>query len=193
MRWRWICVWLLAPVIGAVAEESGITTPKIDDMAVIRERMLAPLMRTPNLTRVDDFRRSLQPDGHWEDVNYDGTSTTSWEPAQHLRRLQTMTQAWFAPDSPLHGDTALGEQISAALDYWLHRDPRRPWWWDAIGAPGMLSHIMLMLDGNLSDFQMTKGGQNSGQRGRILCGRRRSLPDEQCYSGTRTSCAGRSS
>ena len=160
MRWQWICMWLLAPAIGAAAEEGGMTAPEIADMAVIRERMLAPLMRVPDAARVDEFRQTLQPDGHWDDVNYEGKSTTRWEPAQHLRRLLTLMQAWFAPDSPLHGDAALGKQISVALDYWLHRDPRRRWWWDAIGAPGMLSQIMLMRDGHLSDFQMTKGGKN---------------------------------
>ena len=70
------------------------------------------------------------------------------------------SQAWFSSDSPLYQNPELDKQINTALDYWLHKDPRRKWWWDAIGAPGMLSQIMLMRDGHLSDFQMTKGGQN---------------------------------
>ncbi|MFT5368024.1 MAG: chondroitin AC lyase [Candidatus Latescibacterota bacterium] len=160
MYWQWICIWLLTPIIGASAEEINMATPKIDDMAVIKERMLAPLMDAPYVERANDYRQTLQSDGHWEEVNYEGTATTSWEPAQHLRRLITLTQAWFSPESPLHQDPELDKQINTALDYWLHKDPRRRWWWDAIGAPGMLSQIMLMRDGHLSDFQMSKGGQN---------------------------------
>jgi chondroitin AC lyase len=153
---------LLGPLIGPKAEEVIMTTPKPyeHDRTVIKERMLAALMEAPDADRVDAYRQSLQPDGHWEEVNYEGTATTSWEPAQHLRRLITLTQGWFSPDSPLHQDPELDKQINTALDYWLHKDPRRRWWWDAIGAPGMLSQIMLMRDGQLSDFQMSKGGQN---------------------------------
>ncbi|MBT5831057.1 MAG: hypothetical protein HOH77_12790 [Candidatus Latescibacteria bacterium] len=137
-----------------------MTTSRNDNMAIIKERMLASFMRAPDKDRVQDYRQTLQPDGHWAEVNYEGTATTSWEPAQHLSHLIVLTQAWFSPESPLHHNTELEKQINTALDYWLHKDPRRRWWWDAIGAPGMLSKIMLMRDGHLSDFQMTKGGQN---------------------------------
>jgi chondroitin AC lyase len=131
-----------------------------NDMTTIKERMLAPLKNAPDAEQVNEYQQTLQPDGHWEEVNYEGTATTSWEPAQHLSRLIILTQAWFSPESPLHHNAELDTQINTALDYWLHKDPRRRWWWDAIGAPGMLSQIMLMRDGHLTDFQMTKGGQN---------------------------------
>jgi chondroitin AC lyase len=150
-----VCIFLLVPVFGANAEEGRMATGMTNDMAVIKERMLAPLMRVPDTGRVEEYRKSLQADGHWEEVNYEGTATTSWEPAQHLRRLLTLTQAWFVPDSPLYKDATLDAQINTALDFWLHKDPRRRWWWDAIGAPGMLSQIMLMRDGHLSEFQLT--------------------------------------
>lgn len=148
------------PLIGTAAQEGKMISPKNDDMTTIKERMLAPFLRAPNADLVTEYQQTLQPDGHWEEVNYEGTATTSWEPAQHLNRLITLTQAWFSPESPLHHNAELEKQINTALDYWLHKDPRRKWWWDAIGAPGMLSKIMLMRDGHLSDFQMTKGGQN---------------------------------
>ncbi|MDA0712161.1 MAG: hypothetical protein O3B73_18330, partial [bacterium] len=139
-----------------------MATPQTFDenMVVIRERMLTPLKAAPDADRVLEYRQSLQSDGHWAEVNYKGTATTSWEPAQHLQRLITLTQAWFSPDSPLYQDADLDKQIDTALDFWLHKDLRRRWWWDAIGAPGMLSQIMLMRDGHMSAFQMTKGGVN---------------------------------
>jgi chondroitin AC lyase len=144
------------------AEENGMATPQTFDenMVVIRERMLTPLKAAPDADRVLEYRQSLQSDGHWAEVNYEGTATTSWEPAQHLQRLITLIQAWFSPGSPLYQDADLDKQIDTALDFWLHKDLRRRWWWDAIGAPGMLSQIMLMRDGHMSAFQMTKGGVN---------------------------------
>lgn len=156
MAIKWFCIWLLT-MVSVSGEEGRMAT---NDMDVIRERMLAPLMEAPDADRVEEYIAGLQADGHWEDVYYEGKATTSWEPAQHLSRLQVLAQAWFSPESPLYHNEVLGEQISTALDYWLHLDPRRKWWWDAIGAPRMLSYIMLMRDGYLTEFQMYKGCTN---------------------------------
>jgi len=129
----------------------------MNDLETIRSRMLDHLREPPDSGRVLQMRSSLQEDGSWPDVNYGGSSTTTWEPAEHLRRLLTLAQAWFAPASDSRGDADLGGEIARALDCWLSRDPRRPWWWDCIGAPGMVSLVLLMLDGDLTDAQRAKG------------------------------------
>lgn len=129
----------------------------MDTLLIIYNRMRAPFLATPDADKAREYRIHLQEDGSWPDVNYAGTRTTSWEPATHLRRLLSLTQAWFSPDSPEHGNRNLASDISRALDYWLHKDPRRPWWWDCIGAPNMLSHVMLLFEEQLTDFQKTKG------------------------------------
>ena len=98
MRWKYICLGFLSVAILLVFGVYYIRAQEKNDMTLIRERMLEALLRVPDIDQVEKYRKSLQPDGHWEDVNYEGTSTTSWEPAQHLRRLQTITQAWFTPD-----------------------------------------------------------------------------------------------
>ncbi|MBT3603056.1 MAG: hypothetical protein HN521_08310, partial [Candidatus Latescibacteria bacterium] len=51
-----------------------MTTSRNDDMAIIKERMLASFMRAPDKDRVQDYRQTLQPDGHWAEVNYEGTA-----------------------------------------------------------------------------------------------------------------------
>ena len=140
----------------ATAEKDAVK-PTPNDLFVVRERMLAPYQMPPVSERVHELRTQLQADGSWPDVNYSGNSTTTWEPAEHLRRLLTLTQAWFAPASSAHHNAELASEIGRALDCWLHKDPRRPWWWDCIGAPGTLSLIMLMLDGHLTEFQQKKG------------------------------------
>ena len=132
------------------------TTP--NDLLVICERMLAPYLTPPAAARVHQLRVQLKEDGSWPDVNYAGTSTLAWEPAAHLPRLMTLTQAWFAPTSSVHHNAELASEIGRALDCWLHKDPRASnWWHDQIGAPGPMSLILLMLDGHLTDFQKIKG------------------------------------
>ncbi len=127
------------------------------DMQVIRARMLDTYNSIPDLNMIQHLRVQMGVDGSWQDINYTDTSTTSWLPAGHLKRLLILTQAWFASVSPLYHDKKLLSEISCALDFWLHLDPRRPWWWDSIGAPGTLGWILLMLDENLTEYQRSQG------------------------------------
>jgi len=127
------------------------------DLALIRDRMLAPLRRAPDAERVKRWLSTMLADGSWAEVNYAGQSTTAWEPAEHLRRLRDLTQAWWAPPSPLHQDEAVLSAAVRALDCWLRKDPRRRWWWDCIGAPGTLSQVLLMLDEHLTSSQREQG------------------------------------
>ena len=69
---------LLLSGVNATTPAEGEAGTAMDDMAVIRERMLAPLRRAPDLTRVQRWQAELGPDGSWSDVNYAGKSTTSW-------------------------------------------------------------------------------------------------------------------
>ena len=128
-----------------------------DDIAIIRERMLVDFKTGPDQEEVRQLLNEVSSDGHWPDVDYDNDSTALWKPAEHLRRLRILAQAWYAPLSPRHADADVADAVGRALDFWLHRDPQRPWWWNCIGAPGLLSHTMLMLDGNLSPLQRQKG------------------------------------
>ncbi len=133
-----------------------MTTPQAD-LPVIRERMVAPFMAPPDPEHVRRLRAQLEPNGTWPDVNYSGTCTTTWEPAEHLKRLQLLAQAWFSPSSATHGNPELASDIGRALDFWLETDLRRPWWWDCIGAPGFVSLIMLLFESALTGPQKAKG------------------------------------
>lgn len=152
-----LVVMLLAGALTAAAAEDDAIKTALNNLLVVRDRMLAPYQAPPPAERVRQLRATLKKDGSWPDVNYSGTSTTAWEPAEHLRRLLTLTQAWFAPTSAAHGNAELASEISRALDCWLCKDPRRWWWWDCIGAPGTLSLILLMLDEHLTECQQKKG------------------------------------
>jgi len=129
----------------------------VSDMQIIRERMLLPFLESPDMVRVNEYLQGLYPDGSWVDIDYADTSTTAWKPVEHLRRLEVLTHAWFTPASHLYHNPELRRQIGMGLDYWLRRDPRRPWWWNSIGAPRIMGWILLMLDENLTVYQRTQG------------------------------------
>lgn len=127
-----------------------------NDLPVIRERMLAPYRTPPEAKLVAKWREALGPDGSWPDVNYAGKSTIRWEPVEHLRRLQALTHAWFAPATPTCHDEKLLAEIGRALDCWLAKDLKGSWWWNQIGALKILAPILLMLDEKLAPAQRAK-------------------------------------
>lgn len=162
MIWKRVVIMLIGCLlitcrISTLAAADDIQNAELKGLFAIRDRMLVSYLTPLATDRVHQLRESLQEDGSWLDVDYSGTSTTIWEPVEHLDRLLTLTQAWFAPTAAEYGNAELFMEISLALDFWLHRDLRRPWWWDSIGAPERLSWILLMLDERLSESQRAKG------------------------------------
>ncbi|MSS71886.1 MAG: hypothetical protein EXS64_10405 [Candidatus Latescibacteria bacterium] len=135
----------------------------LSDVETVKQRFLEPLLEPVQGERVEPLIASLQPDGSWPDVDYADQSTVHWKPIDHLQRLLRMTRAYRSPESPLKGDARLRETVFRSLDCWLARDLRRKWWYEAIGVPGVLSQILLLLDGGLSDAQRAKGLEIVGQ------------------------------
>ena len=127
------------------------------DLNTLKQRLLEPLLDVPDLDRIRSLQDTLQPDGTWPDVDYQNMDTTHWKPIQHLNNLLLMARAFKTPASALYQNEPLGGAVFSALDHWLERDYRRPWWYNAIGIPGVLANILLLLDGEISDTQREKG------------------------------------
>jgi chondroitin AC lyase len=127
------------------------------DLATIAERLLVDLYQVPEIGRVRGLVADIQADGRWADVDYANMDTTHWKPIGHLRNLLLMAQAWRTEGSELKGDNDLEEAIFRALDHWLEKDYRRPWWYNAIGIPGVLANVMLLIDADLDDSRRELG------------------------------------
>lgn len=135
-----------------------MTNPSLDpDVETVKRRMLEPLLQPVEQERVESLVKSVQADGSWPDVDYADQSTVHWRPIDHLQRLLLMTRAHRCPESALRDDRRLRDAVFRGLDLWLARDLRRKWWYEAIGVPGVLSQILLLLDDDLTPAQRTKG------------------------------------
>jgi len=107
------------------------------------------------LPPVEKWLRALGPDGSWKDVHYDDASRSKWRAMEHLDRLLNITLAYTDTNSKLHGDATLEKAIHAALNCWLTRDLHNPnWWYNEIGAPMTLSHILILLDRDVTPEEM---------------------------------------
>ena len=127
------------------------------DMMTVRGRLLRLLFKSPDPDEVRRHVDAQRRDGSWADVDYADMSTVQWRPIRHLERLLLLAQAYRAIRSPLCGDVQVRSSISEGLDYWLKHDYIRPWWYETIGTPSVVSRVLLLYDGDLSDAQRKKG------------------------------------
>jgi chondroitin AC lyase len=96
----------------------------------------------------------LRRDGSWKDIDYRDQTYSSWEPAQHVRRIQDIAIAWRLGGC----DPKLKAAVLRAFDGWRLRDPRCPnYWWNAIGVPRGLYPTLFLMEKELTDAQMKTG------------------------------------
>ena len=105
-----------------------------DDMASLRRRTLEPLLPTAThigsaVSAAKQAASSLAANGSWPDIWYGDVShgaNDHWQPASHLSRLSSMVTPLVACNvsgNSLCNDTSLGAKVSAALNFWLTRNP----------------------------------------------------------------------
>ena len=127
-----------------------------NDFDTLITRILDQEKDTPKDAIVKKLLETQQPDGTWPDVDYTHQSRSAWRTPQHLNHLTHLAEAHHA------GLTypTLKPAIHAALNHWLKNDYTNPnWWWNDIGVPRNLSHILLLLDKDITDQQRQLGSQ----------------------------------
>jgi len=101
------------------------------------------------------YRKSLNPDGTWPDIDYKDASRAKWVTADHLQRVLVMAKA----AAMKHGwsDQALNTAVLMAFHLWLQRDFRNPnWWWNQIGIPQLTGEIASLMLPELPDTDREK-------------------------------------
>ena len=113
---------------------SVLTKSDDDDMASLRRRTLEPLLPAAThigsaVSAAKQAASSLAANGSWPDIWYGDVShgaNDHWQPAAHLSRLSGMVTPLVACNvsgNSLCNDTSLGAKVSAALNFWLTRNP----------------------------------------------------------------------
>ncbi|MBN1852108.1 MAG: hypothetical protein JW829_05260 [Pirellulales bacterium] len=131
---------------------------KGDDLETIRSRIIEPLLAVQDENSINDLIHSMQSDGTWPDIDYRDKSRSAWMVMTHLRRVETLARAFYAPHSAFHGNRDILSAALKGLDAWLRMDPKNPnWWWNQIGVPKALLPILLLLDNELSETERAGG------------------------------------
>ena len=129
----------------------GAQTDYERDAGTLRERVLAQIMRT-GTADASSWATSLREDGTWQDVKYEGFPGTG-----HLARIRAMAVAARSMESDAAERTRLRDGAVRALDWWLKKDPRhRNWWVNDVPVPPLIGDIVLLLQDELDDRQLSK-------------------------------------
>jgi chondroitin AC lyase len=127
-----------------------------NDFEILIDRILNQDKQTPNENTVKSLLATIQPDGTWPDVDYTHQSRSAWRTPQHLNHLTQLASSLYAGSNT----PELKPAIHLALNHWLEKDYTNPnWWWNDIGVPRNLSHILLLLDQEITDEQRKLGTQ----------------------------------
>ncbi|MBP1665536.1 MAG: hypothetical protein H6Q23_396 [Bacteroidetes bacterium] len=145
---------LLAILISFQQPASGINP----DLETVRQRVINNLLSgSVNEIRVKNLFGTLSPDGSWPDINYTDLSRTGFQNAEHLSNLLEMSRAYKMKGSPLKGNRKLRQAIISSLDYWLEKDfICENWWYNQIGVPDNLVGVLLVMDKDLSEYQVAR-------------------------------------
>lgn len=147
--------FLVAGVAGAVTVAStSLSTAYAQtgkDLAVIRDRIEAPLLENVNADAASALVTSQKADGTWPDVDYADTNPGNWKTTAHLSKVLVLARAYRSPSTQLKGDKAIHAAALKGLDWWLEHDlTNSNWWWNQIGVPGSLARTMLLLDSDIT-------------------------------------------
>lgn len=125
----------------------------------IQARVVADLLTTQDEKEVvEGYQKTIRPDGTWADIDYVDTSRTGFDHSRHLERLLSMARAYQRKGGALYQQADLKEACLAALAHWLRKDYRSAnWWWNEIGTPTAMTHILLLLQAALSPEMLQEG------------------------------------
>lgn len=159
------------PVIAALmvlllAAVPGYATD--DPIEVLRQHLIADalvekgfLTRTSryiptDFSQVATYRRSLQTNGAWPDVDYADEDNT-WDPLVALDRILVMTYHYRDPTGPLYQNDRLLTDIEKALRYWYQVNPHcKNWYKNDIAKQLYFNVIALLLQGSIEEELLGK-------------------------------------
>lgn len=128
-----------------------------NDIEVVRHKLkqlaLQKKYRDEDLSEknIEFILFNLSEQGKWNDIDYSGKITSSWEPAEHWRRLYELACAYNTPKTIHYKDSILQHKIIAAIECWnsMNIKPTNDWW-TFIGVPLAMGKVLILMDDNIS-------------------------------------------
>lgn len=104
----------------------------------------------PSTVKITKLVESQNPDGSWDNVDYDDLRTNSWRGGKHLKNVNALALHWLYTNEA----DAL-EACHKALDYWFKRPElgTHHWWYKMIFVPREIGQTLIILKDELSSWE----------------------------------------
>ncbi|MFT4537395.1 MAG: chondroitin AC lyase [Saprospiraceae bacterium] len=115
------------------------------------------LNSTESLDEVELYLNDMRKDGSWADIDYLSKERGAWSPRSHLLKLLEIARVYQTKGNKHYQKKDVSEKIHNSLNHWLDNDFQCPnWWYPVIGVPMVLNPIMILMEAELSEDQLTK-------------------------------------
>jgi chondroitin AC lyase len=105
----------------------------------------------PDITRAQEFARTLKPDGSWPDIDYASNARSGWPCSIHYTRMLSMVAAAHRPGASATDRSGFDSAVHRTFAFWIAHDFTCPnWWYNQIGAPKLFGTIALLLGDELN-------------------------------------------
>ena len=138
---------------------TSITDAQINDLAVIRQRVIAELFtNTVADNQVETILAKMREDGSFPGIDYADLSTTAGFPQQrHIGDLLYLARVYQSKTSKYYHSKQLMETIEKGLRYWAKNDYVGDNWHDSqITVPTILINLMLVMGNELPNDLVEK-------------------------------------
>lgn len=135
-------------LISMFAVSSLSAYPTVDDFTIIKERVIAELLKSSiDDQEIKEIRAKLQQDGSFQDINYEDLSRRAGFPHRHhTYRLVNLAKAYQQKTSTFYKNSAAKEDIISGLRYWVDHDFFGDNWHNnQITTPTNLVHLLLIM------------------------------------------------
>lgn len=88
----------------------------------------------------------MQADGSWSSINYTSKAQTSWQPADHLKRIKDMALAVSKSSSSYYQNQSLYTKIETGMQFWYDKNPTSSNWYNQqIRCPKLVGEILILM------------------------------------------------
>lgn len=140
---------LLVIIFTFVAAIPGICAST--DFEVIKMRVLESLWESPvNDETIKTLVNSLQENGTWAGIDYEDVSREGFQHSRHSSNMVRLALAYNKKSSAFFKSETVKNAVERALKNWVDHDYICDnWWYNQIGTPNNLVHVMLLIGDEL--------------------------------------------
>lgn len=123
------------------------------DVSTMSQRVYNDIVSsTVTYTTSQGYTSSMLADGHWADIDYINTSSSTWIPLKHLDRLLYMARSYSKTASPEYNLSTVRDKIVLGLKYWKANTPTSiNWYFNDISGPSEYSQTLILLKGKIDN------------------------------------------